>query len=76
VPEAVRHLEAVPELVTKREMAQLLTVSVPTFDRMRRRGRETGYPCPEITWGLGNFLRYNPPKVRRWAAALERKEAA
>jgi hypothetical protein len=69
-------VRAVPdELVTREAMARILTVSVPTFDRMRHDAKREGNPCPEITWGR-RMLRYRPRDVWRWAESLEGRRVA
>jgi phage terminase Nu1 subunit (DNA packaging protein) len=63
-------LHAVPDqLVTRQELAEIMRVSVPTVDRMRREGM----PC--VTWGR-RLIRFRVSEALRWAAAQDKGEAA
>jgi phage terminase Nu1 subunit (DNA packaging protein) len=60
-------LRPVPdELVTRAELAQIMRVSIPTIDRLRREGM----PC--VTWGR-RLVRFRVRDAMAWA---ERQEAA
>ena len=48
------------EFVTREELAQLMRVSVPTVDRMRRAG------MPHVTWGR-RLVRFRVGEALRWA---------
>lgn len=47
-------------LMTKPEVAELLTVSVSTIDRIRK---EKGFPKP---FKIGGTLRWNPHEIVAW----------
>ena len=52
-------------LVTRAELAEIMRVSVPTIDRMRRDG------MPSVTWGR-RLRRFRPVEAMKWAEAQER----
>jgi phage terminase Nu1 subunit (DNA packaging protein) len=54
----------VREYVTREELAELMRVSVPTIDRMRREG------MPTVTWGR-RLVRFNVREAVAWAQARE-----
>lgn len=71
-------LHIVPEpYITREEAGDLLRVSLPAFDRMRKDGERMGLPCPVVTWGR-RMLRYRASEVLAWGIELDRrmKEAA
>lgn len=49
-------------VVTRRELAELMRVSVPTIDRLRRQGM----PC--VTWGR-RLVRFRVGEAIAWAEA-------
>lgn len=56
------------EFVTRDELAEILRVSVPTIDRMRR----AGMPCHR--WGR-RLVRFRVREALAWAEAKDRKAA-
>jgi phage terminase Nu1 subunit (DNA packaging protein) len=52
------------ELVTREELARIMRVSVPTIDRLRRKG------MPSITWGL-RLRRFDASAAMAWAREQE-----
>jgi phage terminase Nu1 subunit (DNA packaging protein) len=54
-------MRAIPdELVTREELADIMRVSVPTIDRMRREG------MPAVTWGR-RLVRFRVREALNWA---------
>jgi phage terminase Nu1 subunit (DNA packaging protein) len=54
-------LRPVPdELVTRQELAEIMRVSVPTIDRMKREG------MPSISWGR-RLVRFRVRDAMTWA---------
>jgi excisionase family DNA binding protein len=54
-------LRPVPdELVTREELAEIMRVSVPTIDRMKRAG------MPAVTWGR-RLVRFRVREAMAWA---------
>ncbi|WCB92290.1 hypothetical protein DSM104299_00980 [Baekduia alba] len=51
---------SLPELVTRQELAEIMRVSVPTIDRMRRAG------MPHVTWGR-RLVRFRVKDALAWA---------
>lgn len=57
----VEEIYAQPEqYVTRQELAEMMRVSVPTIDRMRREG------MPSINWGR-RLVRFIPSEAIGWA---------
>jgi excisionase family DNA binding protein len=56
------------ELVTREELAEILRVSVPTVDRMRRAG------MPHHTWGR-RLIRFRVREAMAWAEARDGRAA-
>ena len=56
------------ELVTREELAEIMRVSVPTIDRMRRAG------MPAVTWGR-RLVRFRVNDAIAWAETQERNAA-
>lgn len=62
-------LRPVPdELVTREELAEMMRVSVPTIDRMRREG------MPVVTWGR-RLVRFRVREAISWAEQRQREAA-
>lgn len=57
------------ELVTREELAEIMRVSVPTIDRMRRDG------MPAVTWGR-RLRRFRVGEALAWAEREQRRRAA
>lgn len=58
----------VDELVTREELAEILKVSVPTIDRMRRAG------MPHHRWGR-RLVRFRVREAMAWAEARDGRAA-
>jgi excisionase family DNA binding protein len=56
------------QLVTREELAEILRVSVPTIDRMRRDG------IPHHRWGR-RLVRFRVAEAMAWAEARDRRAA-
>jgi excisionase family DNA binding protein len=62
----VSELQRVPdELVTREELAEIMRVSVPTIDRMKRAG------MPAVTWGR-RLVRFRVREAMAWAEQQHR----
>lgn len=62
-------LRPVPaELVTRQELAEIMRVSVPTIDRMKREG------MPSVTWGR-RLVRFRVRDAMTWAEQQQRRAA-
>jgi phage terminase Nu1 subunit (DNA packaging protein) len=62
-------LRPVPdELVTRDELAEIMRVSVPTIDRLRREG------MPSVTWGR-RLRRFRVRDAMAWAEEQQRRAA-
>jgi phage terminase Nu1 subunit (DNA packaging protein) len=49
-----------PELVTRQELAEMMRISVPTVDRLRK----AGMPCVRFSPGT---VRFRPAEAMAWA---------
>ena len=64
MPEPRRPVDLTDPLVTRGELAEIMRVSVPTIDRMRREG------MPHVTWGR-RMVRFRVSEAIRWASEQE-----
>lgn len=57
------------ELVTRDELAEIMRVSVPTIDRMKREG------MPSVTWGR-RLVRFRVRDAMTWAEQQQQQHRA